>query len=74
MQRRYVTADGFTDRIFGGNPLAVVLGAAALTAAQMQAIPSKSVKASTQRRPRIFRREDRRGLHLPAVANSAWCA
>jgi trans-2,3-dihydro-3-hydroxyanthranilate isomerase len=25
MQRRYVTVDVFTDRAFGGNPLAVVL-------------------------------------------------
>jgi trans-2,3-dihydro-3-hydroxyanthranilate isomerase len=27
MQRRYITADVFTDRAFGGNPLAVVLDA-----------------------------------------------
>lgn len=38
MKRRYVTADVFTDRIFGGNPLAVVLDAEGLKAAQMQAI------------------------------------
>ena len=38
MQRRYVTADVFTDRMFGGNPLAVVLDAEGLTTAQMQAI------------------------------------
>lgn len=38
MQRRYVTVDVFTDRPFGGNPLAVVLDAAELSTAQMQAI------------------------------------
>jgi trans-2,3-dihydro-3-hydroxyanthranilate isomerase len=38
MKRRYVTADVFTDRMFGGNPLAVVLDALGLSAAQMQAI------------------------------------
>jgi trans-2,3-dihydro-3-hydroxyanthranilate isomerase len=39
--RRYVTVDVFTDRIFGGNPLAVVLDAQALTAAQMQSIAAE---------------------------------
>jgi trans-2,3-dihydro-3-hydroxyanthranilate isomerase len=38
MKRRYVTADVFTDRMFGGNPLAVVLDAADLSTGQMQAI------------------------------------
>jgi trans-2,3-dihydro-3-hydroxyanthranilate isomerase len=38
MKRRYVTADVFTDRMFGGNPLAVVLDADGLTAAQMQSL------------------------------------
>jgi trans-2,3-dihydro-3-hydroxyanthranilate isomerase len=38
MQRRYVTVDVFTDRPFGGNPLAVVLDAQELSTAQMQAI------------------------------------
>jgi trans-2,3-dihydro-3-hydroxyanthranilate isomerase len=38
MKRRYVTADVFTDRMFGGNPLAVVLDAAGLSTAQMQAL------------------------------------
>jgi trans-2,3-dihydro-3-hydroxyanthranilate isomerase len=38
MQRRYVTVDVFTDRLFGGNPLAVVLDAVGLSTAQMQAI------------------------------------
>lgn len=38
MQRRYVTVDVFTDRAFGGNPLAVVLDASGLSTAQMQAI------------------------------------
>lgn len=35
---RYVTADVFTDRMFLGNPVAVVLDAAGLSAVQMQAI------------------------------------
>jgi trans-2,3-dihydro-3-hydroxyanthranilate isomerase len=38
MQRRYITVDVFTDRAFGGNPLAVVLDARGLSTAQMQAI------------------------------------
>ena len=38
MQRRYVTVDVFTDRLFGGNQLAVVLDAEGLSTAQMQAI------------------------------------
>jgi trans-2,3-dihydro-3-hydroxyanthranilate isomerase len=38
MQRRYVTVDVFTDRPFGGNPLAVVVDAEGLSTAQMQAI------------------------------------
>ncbi len=38
MQRRYVTTDVFTDTLFGGNPLAVVLDAAGLSDAQMQAV------------------------------------
>jgi len=38
MKRRYVTVDVFTDRMFGGNPLAVVLDAKGLSTAQMQAI------------------------------------
>jgi trans-2,3-dihydro-3-hydroxyanthranilate isomerase len=38
MQRRYVTVDVFTDRPFGGNPLAVVLDAEGLSTQQMQAI------------------------------------
>src|ERR1700729_2198354 len=38
MQRRYITVDVFTDRAFGGNQLAVVLDAGALSTAQMQAI------------------------------------
>jgi trans-2,3-dihydro-3-hydroxyanthranilate isomerase len=41
MQRRYITVDVFTDRAFGGNPLAVVLDAAGLSTAQMQAIASE---------------------------------
>jgi len=38
MKRRYVTADVFTDRMFGGNPLAVVLDAEGLSASEMQSI------------------------------------
>jgi trans-2,3-dihydro-3-hydroxyanthranilate isomerase len=38
MQLDFVTVDVFTDRRFGGNPLAVVLNADGLTAAQMQSI------------------------------------
>ena len=38
MNRRYVTADVFTDRMFGGNPVAVVLDATGLSAEQMQAV------------------------------------
>lgn len=41
MQRRYVTADVFTDCLFKGNPLAVVLDAEGLTTAQMQAIATE---------------------------------
>jgi trans-2,3-dihydro-3-hydroxyanthranilate isomerase len=41
MQRRYITADVFTDRAFGGNPLAVVLDAVGLSTAQMQAIAAE---------------------------------
>ena len=47
MQRRYVTVDVFTDRAFGGNPLAVVLDAAGLSTAQMQAIASEFNYAET---------------------------
>jgi trans-2,3-dihydro-3-hydroxyanthranilate isomerase len=38
MQRRYATADVFTDRPLSGNPVAVVLDAQGLTTAQMQAL------------------------------------
>jgi trans-2,3-dihydro-3-hydroxyanthranilate isomerase len=41
MQRRYITTDVFTDRAFGGNPLAVVLDAGSLSTAQMQAIATE---------------------------------
>ena len=34
----YVTLDVFTDKIFGGNPLAVLPNAEGLTAEQMQAV------------------------------------
>src|SRR5690242_21947092 len=41
MQRRYITVDVFTDRAFGGNPLAVVLDAQGLSTEQMQAIATE---------------------------------
>ena len=41
MQRRYITVDVFTDRAFGGNPLAVVLEAGGLSTDQMQAIATE---------------------------------
>ena len=41
MKRRYVTVDVFTDRAFGGNPLAVVLDAEGLSTEQMQAIATE---------------------------------
>ena len=41
MQRRYITVDVFTDRAFGGNPLAVVLDASGLSTAQMQSIATE---------------------------------
>jgi trans-2,3-dihydro-3-hydroxyanthranilate isomerase len=37
-RRRYATTDVFTDRMFGGNPLAVVLDAEGLSTVQMQSI------------------------------------
>ncbi len=47
MQRRYVTVDVFTDRVFGGNPLAVVLDAQGLKTPQMQAIATEFNYAET---------------------------
>ena len=41
MKREFVTVDVFTDRRFGGNPLAVVPDARGLTSAQMQAIAAE---------------------------------
>ena len=41
MDRRYTTVDVFTERMFGGNPLAVVLDAQELSAAQMQSIAAE---------------------------------
>jgi trans-2,3-dihydro-3-hydroxyanthranilate isomerase len=38
MRRRYCTVDVFTDRLFGGNPLAVVLDADGLSTEQMLAV------------------------------------
>ncbi len=47
MQRRYVTVDVFTDRAFGGNPLAVVLDAQGLSATQMQSVAREFNYAET---------------------------
>jgi trans-2,3-dihydro-3-hydroxyanthranilate isomerase len=41
MPREFVTVDVFTDRRFGGNPLALVPDAVGLTAAQMQSIAAE---------------------------------
>src|SRR5439155_1976375 len=41
MQRRYITVDVFTDRAFGGNPLAVVLDAGGMSNEQMQAVATE---------------------------------
>jgi trans-2,3-dihydro-3-hydroxyanthranilate isomerase len=38
MVRHYITVDVFTDRAFGGNPLAVVLDAGGLSTEQMQSV------------------------------------
>ena len=47
MAYRYVTTDVFTERIFGGNPLAVVFDAAGLTTRQMQSIATEFNYAET---------------------------
>ncbi len=47
MQLEFVTVDVFTDRRFGGNPLAVVLNGEQLTAAQMQSIAAEFNLAET---------------------------
>jgi trans-2,3-dihydro-3-hydroxyanthranilate isomerase len=47
MQIEFVTVDVFTDRKFGGNPLAVIPDGRALTGAQMQAIAAEFNLAET---------------------------
>jgi trans-2,3-dihydro-3-hydroxyanthranilate isomerase len=47
MKRRYVTVDVFTERQFGGNPLAVVLDAQGLSTEQMQSIAAEFNYAET---------------------------
>jgi trans-2,3-dihydro-3-hydroxyanthranilate isomerase len=47
MDRRYKTVDVFTERRFGGNPLAVVLDALELSGAQMQSIAAEFNYAET---------------------------
>ena len=65
MQRRYITVDVFTDRAFGGNPLAVVLDAGGLSTAQMQAIASEfNYSETTFVLPPARSRARRAGAHL----------
>ncbi len=76
MRRRYVTIDVFTERVFGGNPLAVVLDAQGLTSSQMQSIANEfnysettfvlpaAVRRSSQHWHRCCRGERTRG-HRP---------
>lgn len=47
MERRYTTVDVFTEHMFGGNPLAVVLDALELSGAQMQSIAAEFNYAET---------------------------
>jgi trans-2,3-dihydro-3-hydroxyanthranilate isomerase len=47
MNRRYVTADVFTDERFKGNPVAIVLDANGLSTNQMQAIASEFAYSET---------------------------
>src|SRR3979409_1642435 len=47
MQLNFVTVDVFTDRRFGGNPLAFVLGGRVLTTQQMQSIAAEFNLAET---------------------------
>ncbi len=47
MRLTFVTVDVFTDRAFGGNPLAVVLDASGLTPVEMQAIAAEFNLAET---------------------------
>ena len=69
MQRRYITVDVFTDRAFGGNPLAVVLDAGGLSTAQMQAIAVGVQLFRDHLRAAAARYRPRRaGTHLHACA------
>jgi len=47
MQLEYMTVDVFTDRRFGGNPLAVVTNAEGLATTQMQSIAAEFNLAET---------------------------
>ncbi|MDP1962063.1 MAG: PhzF family phenazine biosynthesis isomerase, partial [Reyranella sp.] len=47
MKHQFVTVDVFTDRQFGGNPLAVVLDAQGLSTERMQAIAAEFNLAET---------------------------
>ena len=47
MERKFVTVDVFTDRRFGGNPLAVVLDAEDLATPEMQGIAAEFNLAET---------------------------
>jgi hypothetical protein len=57
VKRRYVTADVFTDQIFGGNPLAVVLDTAgnATPTSEADTRHPQSRSAATPRRQRAPR-------------------
>ena len=47
MQLEFITVDVFTERAFGGNPLAVILDGRGVTTAQMQAIAAEFNLAET---------------------------
>ena len=85
MQRRYVTVDVFTDRAFGGNPLAVVLDAGGLSTAQMQAIATEfnysettfvlpPRDAANDAQVRIFTVEPRNSVRRPSQCRHRLCA
>ena len=48
MKRQFVTVDVFTDRKFGGNPLAVFPDAQGLSTAEMQAIRDAARRLGTR--------------------------
>jgi hypothetical protein len=62
MQRRYITVDVFTDRAFGGNPLAGVLDAGGLSPRPLH--PNSIIP----RRPSYCRRKIPRMTRRPAFS------